>query len=191
LEKKSKTVSRIIRKDVMVQTYRIWLALPDKPTMHYCGLCFGDGITAESRVSDELSHKPPNKDFAAAVLEHGKDAFDWELTGNHDSLLDALNFEAAEIEKYRSWHSDFGWNRTRGIDAKRYKRALAEYTPGASIEDQLDAAITDFTRNNADAWAPWAGPQSEQILREIARKEKVSVTSAFYVALDAGLLTSV
>lgn len=174
----------------MIQTYRIWLALPDKPTKHYCGLVFADGESAESRVDDELSlRKPPNKDFALAVEEHGRYAFDWEMTGNHDSILDALNFEAAEIEKYQSWHSDHGWNKTRGVDKKRLKRALAEAAPGASESDLLDVAEKEFRANAPVEWLQYDTTENMALLRAYAVKNRpCSIFTAFARAIEADIL---
>jgi hypothetical protein len=181
----------VLKETTVIQTYRIFFADPSKPAMSYVGLVFGDGISADSRVDDELSHKPPNKDFAAAVIEHGRYAFDWEILGNYDTLLDALKAEAEQIEHFMSWHPDHGWNKTRGIDKKRLARAEREYCPGATIEAQLDAAIVDF-RNNAQAdWSPYDSPENENILRDIATKERCSIFTAFAIALKAGPLKPV
>lgn len=155
--------------------------------MHYCGLVFGDGVTAESRIEDELTHKPPNKDFAAAVQEHGRYAFEWEVTGNHDSLRDALIFEAEQIEHFKSWHPDHGWNKTRGIDKKRMKRAEAEYVPGASTDDLLNAAIVDF-RYHSEEWRPYDTPANEATLRAYMLKEKCTPYLALTACLEAGTL---
>lgn len=174
----------------MIQGYVVTLVCECHPRLVYHGLCYGSGITYETRTERELSGQANvNARYAELLESHGRYAFTVDKTGDFGSLHEAIEDEAARIARDDSTHPDKGFN-VEKKDLKRAKKALAEYTPGASIEDQLDAAITDFTRNNADAWAPWAGPQSEQILREIARKEKLSITSAFYIARDAGLLAT-
>jgi len=173
----------------MIQTYRIFWADPTKPPMSYCGLVFSDGESAESRTDDELSlRKPPNASFREAVMEHGRGAFDWEITGNYDYLLDALKAEADQIEEFRSWHSDHGWNKTRGIDKKRLARANEEYVEPVSQESQFEAGFADFKNNHIEAYGPYDSLENKALLYATAVKEKCSVTTAFMIALEAGTL---
>lgn len=171
----------------MIAGYRIFLTLPDK-VMNYHGIVIGDGVTPESRVDDELSgRKRINVRFAAALEERGRYAFDWEITGYFDSIYEAIMDEKDRIERDDSTHPDKGFN-VEKWDKKRHARALAEYTPGASVGDLLDAAITDWKNNNAVEWSAWASPENEALIRDIAKKGKCSIDAAFRIALDAGTL---
>jgi hypothetical protein len=171
----------------MIAGYRVFLKLPDK-VMNYHGIVIGDGVTPDSRIDDELSgRKRINVRFAAAIEEHGRYAFDSEVTGYFNSEYEAIIDEGERIERDRSWHPDCGFNVER-LDKKRLKKALAEHTPGASLKDQFDAAMTEFRRNFADEWAPYDCLENETLLWDIAVKEKCSVTTAFMTALEAGFL---
>lgn len=173
----------------MIAGYRIFLKLPDK-VMNYHGIVIGDGVTSESRIDDELSgRKRINARFAAALEEHGRYAFDWETTGYFDSEYEAIMDEGKRIERDKSWHPDYGFNVER-LDKKRLAKAEAAYVAGASIEDLLDAAFTEWKNNNVAEWSKWASPENEQLLRDIAEKEKCSIDAAFRIALEAGRLTA-
>jgi hypothetical protein len=171
----------------VIAGYRIFLKLPDK-VMNYHGIVLGDGVTPESRIDDELSgtHRI-NKRFAEALEQHGRYAFDWEVTKYFDSEYEAIEDEAARIERDKSWHPDYGFNVERK-DMKRHKKAKAEFTPGASLKDQFDAALVDFKRNFADEWVPYDSLENETLLWEIATKDGCSVTTAFFQAREAGTL---
>jgi len=175
----------------LIQTYHIWLELPGKNTMHYCGYTFGDTSDAESRIRKELTCKPPNKDFAAAVQEHGPYVFQWEMTGNHDTEMAALEKEAADIELFMSWHPEHGWNKVRGIDKKRLHRAQEADALRPTIQAMLDAGWIDFRNSSAEAWASYDSPANVTLISDYAKKEKCSIATAFHFAREAGLLLPV
>jgi hypothetical protein len=175
----------------MVQGYVIKLVREGLPTLVYHGITYGDGVSYESRTEDELSgRKLVNVRLAAAIEEHGRYAFTVDKTGDFDSLYEAIMDEAARIERDDSTHPDKGFN-VEKIDKKRLAKALADYTPGASVSDLLDAAFVDFRNIAADAWAPYDSPENVALLRAYAVQTKCSIFTAFSIALEAGTLITV
>jgi len=176
----------------MIAGYRIFLKLPDlDKVMNYHGIVIGGGVTPDSRVDDELSgRKRINVRFAAALEEHGRPAFDWEITRYFDSEYEAIIDEGERIERDRSWHPDYGFNVER-LDKKRLKKALAAFTPGASPKDLFDAAMTEFRHNFADEWAPYDSVENEVLLFDTAVKEACSVYAAFTLLRETGKLRKI
>jgi hypothetical protein len=172
----------------MIAGYRIFLKLPDGRVMNYHGITYGDGVTPDSRVHDELSgRKRVNVRFAAAIEEHTQYAFDYEITGYFNSLHEAIEDEAARIARDDSTHPDKGFN-VEKKDLKRAKKALAEYTPGASDEDMFAAGLVEFAGNNEE-WRLYDTPENRAILFEIAKKnQRCSPATAFAIALETGAL---
>jgi len=172
----------------MIQGYVVTLVCQCHPRLVYHGVCFGEGITYETRTERELSGVVKvNARYAELLESHGRYAFTVNKTGDFNSLYECLLDEAVRIERDKSWHPDHGFNVER-IDKKRMKRALAEYTPGASRADLLASAWQDFRRNHENVFQPFDTPENVARVTDIAKKAPCSIASAFHSACEAGLL---
>jgi len=174
----------------MIQGYKVTLVCQCHPRLVYHGICYGDGITYESRTERELSGRAKvNARFTALLEEHGRYAFEVDHTGDFNSLHEAIEDEAARIARDDSTHPDKGFNFEKK-DLKRAKKALAEYTPGASQADLLAVAWEDFRRNHEDIFRPYDTSENVAALTAIAVKEKCSIATAFAACLEAGSLVA-
>ncbi len=162
---------------------------PDMPPLLYHGNVYADGESVDTRTEDELSGRAyVNRRFQAALDEYGRHAFEIIWTPNYESDHDAILCERDRIARDDTTHPDKGLN-VEPWDKKRWKKALAEHTPGASQRDLFAAAMVDFRNNNGDTWAPFDLPENEILLFETAVKEACSVTTAFHIVIEAGTLT--
>jgi hypothetical protein len=178
----------------MMQGYTLRLNRgSDLPPLLYHGIVTADGESIDTRTEDELSGKATNRRFKAALEEYGRYAFEVIWTTNYNSKKEAILCEKERIARDDTTHPDKGLN-IEPWDKKRWKKAEAEDTPGASFKDEFNAILTLFKRDFADDWAPYDCPENETVLWEIVQKmlkakETCTVTGAFEQALEAGTLT--
>jgi hypothetical protein len=172
----------------VIQGYVVTLVCDCHPRLVYHGCCYGNGVTYETRTERELSGVVKvNARYKELLESHGRYAFTVDKTGDFDSLYECLVDEEARIARDDSTHPEKGFN-VEKRDAKRMKHAFAEFTPGASQADQLDAGWVDFKNNHADAWQLFNTPENEAVITEIAKKEPCSIATAFHVAQERGLI---
>lgn len=172
----------------MIQGYKITLVCDCHPRLVYHGICYGDGVTYETRTERELSGVVRvNARFKELLDSHSRYAFQVDFAGNFNSLHEAIEDEAARIARDDSTHPEKGFN-VEKKDLKRAKRAEAEHVPGSSQADLLAVGWEDFRRNMADIFHPFDTPENIAIITDIAKKEPCSIATAFHVAQERGLL---
>ena len=173
----------------MMQMYKLRNTLDNKV---YIGIVYQPGKSWIERTEEHLSfRKCSNKHLRRAIERDGRDAFEATCLGEYNDLFDLRWAETVQIFVEHSWLRSRGYNMSLYDSHAYHALDQAPYSmePEPDINALLDAAVTDFTRNNADAWAPYNTAENEALLRNSAKREQCSIATAFYIARDAGLLT--